>query len=402
MLLLAVAPRTNGATDPYAGIRTLLEERTGAVLSGDRAGFLATVDDADRSFVRRQRSLFDGFQELRLSSYRLDLDLERWPELTTAREVESYGPAADPRVLHVEERYAIAGYDDAPALDELYLTFVRRADGWRIAGDDDLEDVGLQSGRKLWELGPIGTVQSAHVLYVSAPGLREEGSAITDAVETALGRVDAGWPLRWDERVVVLAPRDDDALRRLIQATFDLDAFVAFVASSVDRRQGWRLVGDRVLLHRSTFSRYGASTREAILTHELAHLATREIAGPHIPAFVDEGVADWVAGDDAEALLAARIAAGDFDGRLPLDHEFVTGDDDEISAAYQSSTSAIRFASERFGAGAVPRFYELLGAVRREPGTWRYHVDRAMREVFGVGYRGFERRWARSVRERYA
>ncbi len=133
------------------------------------------------------------------------------------------------------------------------------------------------------------------------------------------------------------------------------------------------------------------------MTHELLHIATRELAGPHVPTFVDEGVAEWVAGDASTGVLDARLADGEFDRRLPFDHEFITGSGLDIANAYQESFSAVRYAADRFGGDAVARFYRELGAVRLAPGTWRYHVGRAMRSTFGVGYREFEREWANGL-----
>jgi len=93
-------------------------------------------------------------------------------------------------------------------------------------------------------------------------------------------------------------------------------------------------------------------------------------------------------------LLAIRVGSGIFDRRLPLDHEFITGDNDDIVNSYQESYSFIRYADERFGSRAVADFYRRLGRPRVAPGTWRYHVDRAMRGAFGPGYGELQRRWA--------
>lgn len=398
---LVVSPSgTRGAAAPAAGIAGLLEERARAVLAGDREAFLATVDPRDPSFLRRQGLLFDGFRRLGLESYSLEVGGDL-PGLTTAREVARYGAGSEPTVLHVVERYAIEGYDPSPAVEDLYLTFVRGPDGWRVASDTDLDDVTLFSGRKLWEFGPIVTRASDHFLFVSHPDLAPAAGPVLEAAEVALRRAVDAWPLPWPRRVVILAPGDAEELRRLLQATFDLDVFVAFAVSTVERSEDWELRGHRIVLNWPTFSRYPDPLRERILVHELLHIATRGLAGPQVPAFVDEGVAEWGTGDAATGTLAESVRAGTFDRRLPADHEFVSGGDAAIAAAYQESYTAIGFAAEEFGAGAVAEFYRALGAARLVPGTWRYHVGRAMRAAFGVGFAEFERAWAGSVRESY-
>ncbi|MGH2764925.1 MAG: hypothetical protein ACRDKA_03270, partial [Actinomycetota bacterium] len=266
-----LAPPEAAAQDPYAEIRDLIDLRAEAMLEGDRDAFLATVDPANAGFVLRQRRLFDGFQRLGLSSYDLRLTDAFWPELTTSREVSRYGPNADPHVLNVEERYRLDGYDRAPAVEDLFLTFVRRGDEWRVASDTDLDDITLYSGRKLWELGPIVTRESEHFLYVSHPDQAGVAGRILEASDRALDRVGDRWPLDWAERVPVLAPSTTEELRRIIQATFDLDVFVAFAYSTVDRDRGWELGGHRVILNWPNFSGFSDEVQEEILTHELLH-----------------------------------------------------------------------------------------------------------------------------------
>lgn len=387
-----------GGSGRYAAVQDLLDRRAAAMREADRESFLRTVDPANPAFLRRQARLFDGFQRLGISEYRLDIGRRLWPELTTSREVARYGAELTPTVLHVEERYAIEGYDAQPALEDQYLTFVRRPSGWLVASDTDLDDLTLFSGRKLWEFDPIVARESEHFLYLSHRDLRGAAKTVLDSAETALDGVSREWPLGWNRKVVILAPSTTEELGRLIQATFDLDVFVAFAASGLDRRRDWDLVGHRIILNWPNFSLYGRATQQAILTHELLHIATREHSGPVVPVFVEEGVAEWVTGRDSADVLETQVAAGLFDRLLPLDHEFISGSDTVILSAYQESSAAIRFAAEEFGDDAVAEFYAQLGSIRRSPGTWRYHVGRAMREAFGIiDFEDFQARWARWV-----
>jgi hypothetical protein len=398
LIVQLAVPAAGGRTEsPFSEIQALLERRAEAVIEGDRDAFLTTVDRGSPGFARRQARLFDGFQRLRLSGYRLDIGRRLWPELTTDREVARYGPDLHPTVLHVEERYSIEGYDEQPALEDQYLTFVRRPSGWLVASDTDLDDLTLFSGRKLWEFDRIVAKASEHFLYISHRDLRGAAETVLTSAETALNEVSREWPLEWNRKVVILAPSTTEELGRLIQATFDLDVFVAFAASGLDRRQDWDLVGHRIILNWPNFSLYERATQQAILTHELLHIATREHSGPVVPVFVEEGVAEWVTGRDSADVLGAQVAAGLFDRLLPLDHEFISGSDTVILSAYQESSAAIRFAAQEFGDDAVAEFYEELGSVRRSPGTWRYHVGRAMREAFGIDFEDFQARWARWV-----
>jgi hypothetical protein len=397
---LAGQPAPASAQDPYAEIQALLDRRAQAMLEGDREAFLSTVDGADASFVERQRRLFDGFQQVGLASYRLDATTRYWPELTTDREEAIYGEPAQPTVLHVEERYRIPGYDREPALEDLYLTFVHRGEEWKVASDTDLDDLAVYSGRKLWELGPIVTRESEHFRYVSHPELADVANEILASAERALDGVGETWPLPWSRKVLILAPSTSEETGRIVQATFDLESFVAFAYSGVDRAEDWDLNGHRIILNWPNFSVHTEETQQRILVHELLHIATRELAGPSVTAFVDEGIAEWVAQDDNVFEVAQAIDAGEWDRALPEDFEFITGDGDDISEAYQESYTAAQFAADRFGAAAVADWYRLVGEVRLAPGTPRYHVDRAMRAAFGLSYDGFEERWADYVEDR--
>jgi hypothetical protein len=394
---LAAPAQGNENSRPFADIQGLLDVRAEAMRSGDREAFLATVDRGSPVLLRRQNLLFDGFQRLGLSEYRLDISLRLWPELTTSRDVARYGASAQPTVLHVEERYSLGPYDEQPALEDQFLTFVQRPGGWRIASDTDLDDLTLFSGRKLWEFEPVVARESEHFLYVSHRSLLGAATTVLKAAEEALDSVAEEWPLAWSEKVVILAPSTTAELGRLIQATFDLDVFVAFAASGVDRTRDWDLVGHRILFNWPTFSLYDEATRRSVLTHELLHIATREYSGPLVPIFVEEGVAEWITGHDSSTVLAGRVQNGLFDRLLPLDHEFISGSDAVILSAYQESSAAVRYAAEQFGQEAIARFYRELGSERRSSGTWRYHVDRAMRAAFGIGYEEFQRRWAKWV-----
>jgi hypothetical protein len=398
----AAVPAAANLTGKLAEIQEVLEGRARALLRGDRQGFLSAIDGlADRDFDQRQERLFDGFQRLPLLDYRLDLSLDIFGELTSSEEQDRYGAAADPTVVHVEQRYRLRGYDPQPALDDLFLTFVRRPGGWRVIADSDLDDLTIYSGRLLWEFGPIVTRGSEHFLYVSHPDLAGAGDTILGAAERALDRVSAVWPLSFRRKVVILAPSESEELVRILQAQFDVDAFVAFAYSGLDREREWDLVGHRIILHWDNFSAQSDQVQQSILTHELLHIATRELSGPFVPAFVDEGVAEWVTTDASTLLLAIRVSAGTFDRRLPLDHEFITGDTEDIVNSYQESFSFISYADDRFGPNAVAEFYRRLGRSRVAAGTWRYHVDRAMRGAFGLGFGQLQRRWAEWVMDSY-
>jgi len=365
---------------------------------------MATIDRSARAFRARQGRFFDALQQVPLASYRLEADWERYGDLARARDRRAYATEGVALPATVE-RYRIRGFDRTAAVEELFFTFVERNDGWFIADDDDLDHVGMYSARHLWDSGEVVIDRSRHFLSLrhgcDAPvGCVSVDPDLLDTTDVALDRVDRYWPDRWSRKVAVLAPSSTDQLARMIQATFPLSNFVAFAYSTEDHSDGVDYTGHRIILNPSSFLGRTGEAELNILAHELLHVASRDISGPFVPYFVDEGIAEYVggAGDPrGQDYLASRLAAGAVDGRLPRDHDFLLGSGDDIYLSYVESGSALTFFVDRYGDRALVRLYRTLGAPDLEAGTARYHLDRAFRKVTGSGFRSFEAAWADSI-----
>jgi hypothetical protein len=193
--------------------------------------------------------------------------------------------------------------------------------------------------------------------------------------------------------VPIFVPSSSEELVRLLGAPIDVSNFVAFASATIDRSSGWDLTGVRVLLNPPNFLSYSAEGRRSIFTHELLHVATRGAAGPFIPAFLEEGLAQLaeVAGSSQLARLA--VGSARIEARVPEDEEFSSGDAQEIGAAYRRSLSSILYLRDRFGVEGLNRFYQRYGAVRVEPGTAEYHLERALTEALGLTRAQFEEGW---------
>jgi hypothetical protein len=370
-------------------------------MAGDRAAFMSTVARDSIEFVQRQRQLFDWMRRVPLRSYRLVANWDRYGDLARPSNVDGYRDADAVAIPVTEERYRISGYDRQPAVEDMYYTFVQRDGRWLIGEDTDLDDLTLYTARHLWDFGPVRKLSSEHFLLLQHPCLPEipcpsVGEDLLSLAEQALDRVARYWRVPWQRKVVLLVPGSEEELRRMIQATFELDDFVAFAYSTVDLDNGIDYTGHRIILNPDNFIGRPSSSSLVILAHELLHIATRRRSGPFVPLFVEEGIADYVGNDaapDALAFFNSDISAGLFNGHLPEDFEFTIGSGEDIFRSYQSSQSAVRFFVERFGLGDLVRFYKRLGRVEVAPGTPRYHVDRALRDVIGLGYDRFQSEW---------
>ena len=93
----------------------------------------------------------------------------------------------------------------------------------------------------------------------------------------------------------------------------------------------------------------------ALLRHELVHAFVRAVAGEKVPAWLNEGLAQWLARDPvAELELARRRLAGK--QLLPferLEQAFASLAEPEIPVAYGQATLAVAYLERHFGREAL-------------------------------------------------
>ncbi|HWL64680.1 MAG TPA: hypothetical protein VNP73_01795 [Actinomycetota bacterium] len=363
---------------------------------------MSTVVPGASEFRQRQALLFDRMEDLSLTSYELRAGWHRFGDLVRPKDRHKY-PKADAVSLPVtEEYYSLEGIDPRPAAEDLFYTYVRMGEEWFIAEDTDLDDLTMYSSRHLWDLGPVDVLTASDFVLFSHPcatgGLCGDSGLLADA-RSAMGRVTKYWN-DVPERVAILVPSDQEVVERMIQATFELDNFVAFAYSSEDLSEGLDYTGNRIILNPPAFGGRSTDSSRTILAHELLHIVTRDASGPFIPVFVEEGFAEYV-GYDANrsslSFLSGEIAAGNFDRQIPEDFEFLIGSGTEIFRSYQESESAVFFFIERWGLDRFKRFYRRLGRIEIAPGTVRYWLDKTLRRTIGMDLDGFEKAWADSI-----
>lgn len=381
-------------------IQEVLDRRAEAVLSRDRAAFAATIDPEAIAFRRDQLRMFDGARSIPLATYGLTADWARYGDLARPADRRRYGDAEDVAIPLTQERYRVRAFDPAPAVEDVYFTFVRRDGAWYVGGDSDLEDIGLFSVRHPWDFGPLSKTTTENFMalrpHCSADcGLQSE---LLELAERALKRLDAAWPVEWSRKVILVVPPSDAALARMLQASFDPSRFVAFAYATIDP-DDLSYAGNRILVNPPVIAGRANEEVMRILTHELLHVATRELAGPFIPLFIDEGIAEVVGygGEPGLAYLDAIVGSGAFDHTLPQDFSFSSGSGNDIYLSYQEGQSAVRYFIDTWGMKRFVAFYKRLGHARVTPGLAGWHLERALRQTIGIGLRGFEKRWASSI-----
>lgn len=364
--------------------------------SGDPEALRPLLADPSSAFGRRWLQRAVHLREVPLTSYRLRLD-PSLGDLATDEVRGRYGVGTE--VVYVVEEFGLAGFDARAAVHDLFLTVVPGRDGrWQVAGDSDAEGLGLVSADHLWDHGPVTTSRGDGVLVLHHPGEQDLAPVVADT-RAAAATVQQRWPLPWDGRTVVVVPASQDELADLLHVTYELTDFVAFATATPAGELGaYRLTAPRVVVNPDRFLRRTRAARQRILVHELLHVATREHAGPFVPSWVEEGIAQRLgeqASTTGTALLRELVASGRFDGSLPADSEFVTGGRDRIFLSYQLSYSFFDYLVDSYGADRVAEFYRVLGrGAVGEPGREVWHVDRAARAVFGQSRDALRADWA--------
>jgi hypothetical protein len=376
--------------DPLPAIQQMLTGRAAAVRNGDRDAFLATVDPrAPAAFRTAQGRLFDGLRTVPLGRFELVARADATGDLSTGLSPK-YGNAP---VYLPETRmvYRIAGYDERDAVDNLWYTYVERSGKWYIASDTDLEDVGILTARGLWDFGAVQEQRSEHFIILSHPEQAERAAALIGLAEESAATLLGRWDQPWSGRIPMVLAGSIEELAKLLQSTFDLTKFVAFVVYQPIRDDGFVTTAPRIYVQDRNLSRYGREFQLSTLTHELDHAAVAPFAGPTIPAWVHEGVADWVATGQSTGEGKPRGS----DGLLPRDYQFTTGSGAEIVRSYAESRSAISYLAARFGTGAPSRFIKALGDLGPVAGSVDHNVDATLRRLFNISFADFETAWSR-------
>ena len=396
---LAVAPAGSAGPSPAGAqttitvtreeaVKQLLAQRVDALKRGDRAAFLDSVDPtATDEFKIRQGRLFDGLRSLPLAFYELELRTDEVPDLAAG--VAARYPGADAVFLPpVEARYRLTGIDTIDAVDGHYYTFLLRDGRWRIVSDRDLEDIGLPSARNLWDYGPVNQQRTDHFTILHDPADRKRAEALSALCEQGYARLKSVFDRPVPEQIVVVLPHTLDQLREILQATFDLSNFVAFASAAVDRDDDWKSTAPRVYVQDVNLSRSRRDFQLQTFHHEFTHVAAFSLAGPFVPSWIHEGVADWMAGGEKEP---AEVDGTD--GLLPEDWEFTTGGGESIIRAYDESTSAMAFLAAKKGKTAPLDLLARVGELRVAPGTVEYRVDQGLQAVYGAGLDQFQEDW---------
>lgn len=386
-----------------AAVRDLLHARSAALLARDREAFLATVDPTAVDFYARQAHVFDALADVPLSGWYYEVDGTRTQGPSAALDAR-YGADAwwAPEVVL---RYRLTDFDADPTYARQVFTFVERGGRWLLAADDDFLDRGQRTSRALWDGGPVAVVRGERSLVLGRPASRPLLESLAGAVDRAVPRVTRVWGEDWAQQVVLLVPGSQEELAELLGGRSDLTQIAAVAtAELLESPGGVTPVGDRVILNPPNFAELGAVGRQVVLTHEVAHVATRRASGSEMPAWLVEGLADYIGYKEAEVALSvaarevrADVRSGRMPASLPADHDF-DGSNPDLAQAYEQAWLAVSLLVETYGEQEVLRFYRAVGADRDVPGAQA--VEQAFATHFGTSTAAFTGQWQQYLQRR--
>jgi hypothetical protein len=380
-------------------VNSLLQRRSRAVLSHDRAAFLATVDPSGQAFRAGQAVLFDNLAKVPLASWQESLADTR-PAMA----------ADDGWTARLRLAYRVRGYDHRELVYTEYLTFdQRRGTGWVVSGDGAAH--GLRDDPQIWSGGDLTVVRGRHSIVLAEDGAAagQDAHARTASLHDIADRLDAGVGIvsgvvgdRWTRRIVALVPATEQKAEALAGDMRNLGDIAALATITGDA--GGRATGeDRVVITPTAFGRLNALGRHVVLTHELVHVAMGGARDSRTPMWLIEGLADYVGYKDAGVgtkaagrELAGLIASGDMPSAPPGRTDFASSGD-RLSAAYEEAWLACRMVAERYGEDTLVRLYRTAEAEPGEAGDPRIE-DRALRTVLGIGAGRFDEQWRAYVR----
>ena len=382
-------PATKVPTDPRAELPRLLAKRAKALLAGDRAAFLATVDRRQRSWYRKQATLFERMRTAPFSAFAYRV-LDQRADTRLRRRYR----AEQVEVARVQARYRFRGQDASPVLARYSYTFALTRSGWRIAGDGDDRFRG-RDDVEIWDSGPVRIVRSARTLIVHHPGQEVLARRLLRIADKSYGQVGAAWTGRWERKAVILVPRDEREAERLVGAR-DLSRVAAVASSSVESGAAERVLGNRIVVNTANVSGYNELNLQILITHEMTHVATRTL-GDGVPLLLVEGFADLAAlkplGYPFRVTRPALARLGSrFDGALPRDAEFRGP---QAAVAYDEGSAFCLWVAETAGPAKLQALYRQFAG--SDPPT-SAQLDRGFRRALGISRRTAEGRWAAWVR----
>jgi hypothetical protein len=338
-LLDGLDTRPRKIEGPQDKVRGLLADRARALQSGDAAALARTSTGAQRARDRRSASRTSALALARVH-YAAD-ELQTTGRTATAVAVLSY------RLRGIERPFRVARRIKAR----------RTGDGWRISRDAPRHDSAP------WEAGAYVGTRSRHVVLLTPKGF--DPAQLRPGLEQAYRDIRRDLPKRdLPPSVLVIAARNAGEAERL---TGDLGRHIVALAN-VSVRWGpgpaypvRRVLSQRMIVVLSRWETLPADERRITLVHEMTHTALNPDTSGRTPAWLIEGAAMYVSGEDRSAEASARAADGTRVTLASLSKPFSISRmnaSDRGAAAYAVSSAAAHAIVARRGTKGLFALYD--------------------------------------------
>jgi hypothetical protein len=378
-------------------LQLLLDARARAVLDRDRAAWLTTIDPDATVFRRQQSKVFSNLQAVPFAGWSSEF-VGTAPGPSAERLRELGGQAW---VARVQTGYRLRGYDGASSLAEQFLTMVQRHGRWYLASTSDGD-----TAPQPWDLGRVRVVTGSRVLVLgtASTATLEEFAAAGDQ---AVDRITDVWGRRWSRHAVLIVPRTQKEMGKLLQRPQEgLSQIAAVTTGELAHGDHGVARSDRVVINPDAFHRLGSSGRRVVLAHEMTHVAVRSSTTAPVPIWLSEGFADYVGYQDvglSRRTIAADVLAlvrrGDGPRDLPNVDDF-DPTKTTIAPAYSGAWLACRLIADRYGQSALVRLYREIADT--PVGTGGPDPDAATQAAFervlGTSVAAFTAAWRGEMR----
>jgi hypothetical protein len=372
-LLLAGAcsplPRRTSSSGPSASPATsspvddVLVRRGHAVLAGSESGFLADVDTGRVTLLAHERMVFANLHQLTFSKLRY--------VRAAAADPVHVRPGVPAEVVVVLED-AIAGIDADTTASAYRYTFENRGGRIVITGIRSTSWYNMRTTP--WDDVPLTIARAADVVILadsSVPNAASFGSAAKsaeDAVRQLWGgrQVIPGF-------LVLMTASGINFTSWFGRTEFGDPLGVELPLQGVDDTgvPVTAFVGSRIVLNMGATD---PTNVERVLRHEFAHAVGVRVQQRLAPAWAEEGFARWVeVGQDDNFqngelhVVAQGVAAGHFNGQVPYDTIFYSGD---VTYNYALAYTVYRFVEQKAGAQkAVEFFAQVIASTLLGSGT---------------------------------
>jgi hypothetical protein len=267
---------------------------------------------------------------------------------------------------------------------DLRFSARRVGDRWRVRRTPS-----SARGRPPWLVDDYVRVSAGHFVVWMPRGLPPEG--LLAALADGYARIRRALPHRTlRRRYLVVVARDVDRARRITQSIRGLDGLTALTDTQVALQgPAERVVGvssQRLLVVWPAFTELTAEQQRQTVTHELTHAVLAPVTSGRLPAWVSEGVAEYVSGDRrtpqaTRPTLRALSRPGSI-GRLEGERQ---------SEAYNRASAAAYLIAGRYGRDKLLALYVAFNRESLRGKAGPDLVDRALHRVLGTSLSALDR-----------